>query len=289
MSYFMRFLDCVLLRRHSSRDKAEGEHDEQRTAHRRSPSHRYHSELPPTIGNQARATGPPSRGIALDNPDRGPVSIVPEGHARFNSRAMDQTARRQRSSFHEEIFESEMPRPAIARSRDPTPLTDGNDVHRVTGDGSDTDDNNINCGFNFRLRGDSRAENKRFCIQPCESSSAPTKTTRKLNKRDEGVIRALFSRDKFRPAPKEVSWDDFEKTMTYLGFSVTSVKGSPHHLRMAEANELFPAGSAEKKVTVHRPHKPNQKSTFTRNEMREIGKQLTLKYGWTEETFLPYL
>lgn len=178
-----------------------------------------------------------------------------------------------------------------SRSRDPGyVIRDGNDFDDAIDDGADTDgdDNTDNDGrLNYRHVVDCHARKTRSRTATPSYPCARTKTTHELIERHEGVIKALFSHPKCHTAPKEVNWRDFTAMMADLGFSLTPVRGSIWHLRVEATSDLFPAGSTGKAITVHQPHKPDGQSTMRLPKMRGIGEQLTDRFGWTAETFLP--
>ncbi|KAI1169728.1 hypothetical protein F4777DRAFT_596033 [Nemania sp. FL0916] len=106
-----------------------------------------------------------------------------------------------------------------------------------------------------------------------------------LDEQDMRVISGLFSHPELPPAPNEIRWKDFTRTMTHLGFGIRPRRrgGASRRLFVGIQYEIFPAGSHGHVITVHEPH---PRISLDLSEVREIGRRLTNAFGWSAETFL---
>ncbi|KAJ8132671.1 hypothetical protein O1611_g953 [Lasiodiplodia mahajangana] len=115
------------------------------------------------------------------------------------------------------------------------------------------------------------------------STEGISRRPRSLDGRDMEVISGLFSHPSLHPAPREVNWHEFERTMANLGFSVTPGRGNAR-LSVSAPSERFPASSLGEVVTAHPPHAG--RVALSLPEVRAIGSRLANAYGWSAETFL---
>ncbi|KAI1152288.1 hypothetical protein F4825DRAFT_450597 [Nemania diffusa] len=281
MSSLMRFFDCFFIRRRLTRSQAEIlDHQQAATTHQDPPDVDYRSGTPPTPGIQAQTTSPPSprspSDVGVDTPHTGFYG----GRTSDSKFEACPVTRRQGSSPHESIAGSNISRHLPASG---SPSTSSLSDRPAIDDDVDEDADKDADGY-----GTTNNQSAPHAY-PDPSSHSPNihipEVIRKLDRNDWDVIGALFSHPRFHPGPKEVDWDQFQRTMTRLGFS--KVPGNTNaRFSVTVSNDMFPAESMGQVVTAHRPH--GGRIALDRSEVREVGSRLTRLFGWTAEMFVRY-
>ncbi|KAI1739153.1 hypothetical protein F4680DRAFT_466673 [Xylaria scruposa] len=255
MPRFMGFFDCFMVRRFLTDDNAGGIQDEQNTA----PSVGYVSEPPPSAGHREQMTNTQSQGSSSndvmegsdrDNHSRTSASSEASSNNYSRTEHHDDVGR-QRHSALEEPDEIELSRPRSAGGAPSASRVEGETI------------------FYRRARWGRSPSN----LQP----------PRRLDQIQMAVIGALFHHPEL-PHRREIEWRHFKRTMTDLGFSVTSADGASHRFEVSRRSNLFPAGTEGQAITAHRPH--GGRTALNISEMRDIGRLLAQAFGWSAETFL---
>jgi hypothetical protein len=100
------------------------------------------------------------------------------------------------------------------------------------------------------------------------------------------VIGALFSHPEVVPAPRQITWVDFTRTMMYLGFSVQPNKGggAVYRFSVRESSAFVPENRSGNVFIVHRPHR-NKGAALVLESVRRTGATLNQLFGWDSKTF----
>lgn len=98
-----------------------------------------------------------------------------------------------------------------------------------------------------------------------------------IDRRTQRVIDTLFFSPLSEKPPGKISWTEFVRAMTKIGFAVERVGGSVWHFNPDK--ELT---GVEAPINFHDPHRSRLKI----HKARDNGHRLTTKYGWTADTFV---
>jgi hypothetical protein len=104
------------------------------------------------------------------------------------------------------------------------------------------------------------------------------------NRRALEVFHLLYPGSDKEDRQRSLTWDEFIRAMSHIGFELTNNGGSVVSFRLNPSSPAHLGQSQEgKRINIHQPHPRN---TMDEYMVRALGRRLGVHFGWTREMFV---